>query len=135
LKRLFVIPLLFVYLTAVSGVLIQLHYCGQELESWTLYSDGEGCEGDACGDETMGEDGCCKDEVVVAKVMDDQNTVTQQFLKFIDIPADLPEYHNECIECIGQYNAGTLQYSPNAPPGLWQNIPLYKLNSSLTYYG
>jgi hypothetical protein len=72
---------------------------------------------------------------VVAKVMDDQNTVSQQFFKFIDIPADLPQYHTECIECIDLYKAGTLQYSPNAPPGLWQNIPLYKLNSSLTYYG
>lgn len=137
MKRLFVIPLLFVYLTAVSGVMIQLHYCGQELESWTLYSDGEGCADDACDDEqeTQTEDGCCKDEVVVAKVMDDQNTVSQQFFKFIDIPADLPQHHTVCIECVDLYRAGSLQYSPNAPPGLWQNIPLYKLNSSLTYYG
>ena len=64
-----------------------------------------------------------------------KNTAPQQFLKFIDIPADLPHYHTECIKCIDLYKAGSLQYSPNAPPGRWQNIPLYKLNSSLTYYG
>jgi len=135
LKRILTIPLLFIYIIAVSGVMIQLHYCGQELESWNLYADKAGCADDGCGDESEENDGCCKDEVVVAKTVNDQNTVSQQFFKFISGQEALPVYYTHCIECIDSHGIATLQYSPNAPPGPWQNIPLYKLHSNLTYYG
>lgn len=114
--------------------MIQLHYCGQQLESWNVFAQNDGCADDSCSDEAE-DDGCCKDEVVVAKVTNDQNTVSQQLFKFISGQAALPVYSIYCIECIDAYSAATLQYSPNAPPGPWQNIPLYKLHSNLTYYG
>lgn len=115
--------------------MVQLHYCGQELESWNIYAENDGCADDGCGDESTENDDCCKDEVLVAKVTNDQNTVSQLVLKFIDGQVALPVYHSYCIECIDVYNAASLQYSPNAPPGIWQGIPLYKLHSNFTYYG
>ncbi len=135
MRRILTIPLLFIYIIAVSGVMIQLHYCGQELESWNVYAQNDGCADDGCGDESEENDGCCKDEVVVAKVVNDQDVVSPQAFKFISGQDALPAYHVHCIECVDAYGIATLQYSPNAPPGSWQNIPLYKLHSNLTYYG
>lgn len=136
LKRLITIPFLFIYIIAVSGVMMELHYCGQELASMSLFSENDGCADDGCGDESTENDGCCKDEVVVAKVVNDQNIATQQLLKFIDAgyDANKPEFtlvlSNVLVE-----KAGVLPYSSNAPPGFWQNIPLYKLYTNFTYYG
>lgn len=124
-----------IYLIAVSGVMIELHYCGQELASWQLFAENDGCNSDACSDEPS-DDGCCKDELVVAKVNDDQNVAQQLVLKVlaIDYLAQLPQ-GLLLPERIQGNNTVTVAYSSNAPPGLWQDIPLYKLNSNYIYYG
>jgi len=135
LKRILTIPLLFLYIIAISGVMIQLHYCGQELESWQMFAENAGCADDGCGDESTENDGCCKDEVVIAKINQDQNTASQLVLKLMAVQAISPVYHDFHIENISAAKAGILTHSPNAPPGRWQGIPLYKLHSSFTYYG
>ena len=136
-KRLLVIQVMFIYLLAVSGIMITAHYCGQELESWNVYVESDGCAGDDCSDVPEEEDGCCKDEVITAKVSEDQNIVTAFKLKLADnsFAAILPQYFSvpdaPAISVAFAANA----HMPNAPPGLWQQIPLYKLHSSFTYYG
>lgn len=100
-----------------------------------MYAENDGCNDDSCGDESEENDGCCKDEVVVAKINQEQNTAQQWVLKLLSAPADLPQPFHACSECVELHTAATLQYSPNAPPGLWQNRALYQLHSSLTYYG
>ncbi|OSZ78058.1 hypothetical protein CAP35_07275 [Chitinophagaceae bacterium IBVUCB1] len=136
MKRLIVIPIMFIYLLAVSGVMINMHYCGDELESWEVYAKSDGCADDSCSDEPEEESGCCKDEVISAKVAADQNVVDFFKLKLSATAwiAPQPLYHiaDAATCCIAQ---STTEYMPNAPPGLWQNIPLFKLHSSLTYYG
>lgn len=119
----------------MTGVMIQLHYCGQQLESWGLFADKAGCADDDCGDESMENDGCCKDEVVVAKVSQDQNTAQQLVLKLMAVDAAIPFCPHFNIEEVAIVKSGIYEHAPNAPPGLWQDIPLYKLHSSLTYYG
>lgn len=116
--------------------MIELHYCGQELESWELFAKNDGCADDACGDESSENDGCCKDELVVAKVNQEQDVASQLILKLLnsDQTAILP-YYTLRVASEPQCNASLLEYSPNAPPGRWQNIPLYKLNSNFNYYG
>lgn len=115
--------------------MIQLHYCGQQLESWTVLDNKAGCADDDCGDEQSENDGCCKDEVVVAKVVDEQNAVSQLVLKLIHVPVVLPAQQYFCIDCVELSQVAEFSYDSNAPPGRWQDIPLYKLNSSFTYYG
>lgn len=136
MKRLFIIPLMLIYLFAVSGIMISIHYCGQEMESWSLFSAKQGCEDGACGDESDKPDDCCKDEVVTAKVSHDQNIAAAFKLKLQDVSAwaILPQYpafagNSFTIQAVSH------AYMPNAPPGLWQQIPLYRLHSSFTYYG
>ncbi|MBS1774093.1 MAG: hypothetical protein JST82_14635 [Bacteroidetes bacterium] len=136
MKRLLVIPIMFLYIFAVSGVMVSAHYCGKQLESWKMYAQATGCKDDVCSDKPEMEEGCCKDKVVVAKVSTDQNIVN--FFK-LQLTADWilpvnPEYltpEKVSFACVNRHNT----YQPNAPPGRWQNIPLFKLHSSFTYYG
>lgn len=136
MKRILTIPLLIVYIIAVSGVMIQLHYCGQELESWNLFAENDGCMDGACSDDNKANDGCCKDEVVIAKVNQEQNIAHQLVLKFMtaDYTPALPSFMLPQAVTLHIQQA-TVSYSSNAPPGLWQNIPLYKLHTHYTYYG
>ncbi len=116
--------------------MINLHYCGSVIESWSLYTDDAGCDGDACGDESEENDGCCKDEVVIVKVNEDQQTASQLVLKFTELSGTaLPVYFTYNFAINKRLNTKALIGSPNAPPGLWEDIPLYKLHSSYTYYG
>lgn len=138
MKKLLVIPLMFIYLFAVSGMLISVHYCGQQVESWSVFSVKESCSDGACGDESNKPDDCCKDEVVTAKVSHDQNFVTAFKFKSQtdDAFAVLPQ-HPFVSGCTVQATQAVTANAnlPNAPPGLWQQIPLYRLHSSFTYYG
>lgn len=137
MKGLLVIPIMFIYLLAVSGVMISLHYCGPKVESWNVYAQTDGCTGGECGDESKQEDGCCKDEVIAAKVSNDQNTVSAFKLKLSAddawmMPA-LPAYYEH--NTINAVSVNIVSDQPNAPPGRWQNIPLYKITSGFIYYG
>ncbi len=128
---------MFLYLLAVSGVLIHTHYCGKNLESWQVYvKNDDGCKDDVCTDDPGMEEGCCKDETIVAKVSTEQNIV--DFFK-LQLSTDwaLP---SQPLYFVPQNNSVVLAERqttnmPNAPPGRWQDIPLFKLHSSFTYYG
>ena len=77
------------YMLAVSGVLIHAHYCGDELESWEVYQEAQGCAGGECGDETEQNDDCCQDKVIAAKVSVDQKQADNyKFLVGQDMVAD-----------------------------------------------
>lgn len=124
-----------IYMLAVSGILIHMHYCGKQLSSWNVYSISKGCVDKDCGDEGGRPDNCCKDKVIAAKVVHDQN-VSQAFSFQFATSAILPanpfysvRYQEEPFE-----EAVVNVYQANAPPGPWQQIPLYKLFSSFTYY-
>ena len=137
MKRLLIIPVMFIYLVAVSGIMINLHYCGQELESWNLFAGKNSCEDGACGDESDKSDDCCKDKVITAKVSGEQNSIAAIKLKL-----QVAEWPVALLPAVYSYNAPvyTSIYRSatnfaNAPPGSWQQIPLYKLHSSFTYYG
>ena len=137
MKRFLVIPIMVLYLLAMSGVMVHAHYCGDSLESWSVYLQGNGCEEDGCSDEPEEEDGCCKDKVVASKVSQDQNHVDAFKLKaslgeFEAIVPGTVGYH---IDVPAVFEATVVTNQSNAPPGLWEGIPLYKLHSSFTYYG
>lgn len=137
MKRFLVIPLLFLYLTAASGVMIHLHYCGKNLDSWNLYVENDGCDDGFCDKKNDQSHGCCKDEVIAAKLSHDHQHASSLILKLTqqDVILPLPIYNYEPVVTHNTCSAKDLVYSPNAPPGLWQQIPPYILYSNLTYYG
>jgi len=124
------------YMLAVSGVMIHMHYCGKQLASWNVYLKTTGCGGD-CGDESAPEHNCCKDKVVSAKVSGDHSVslfkykppIADAFL----LPDPLPSFHSRSSAFLPAPDHEVCR--ANAPPGTWQEIPLYKLHSRFTYYG
>ena len=67
MKRVLPFFLLFFYLTSVSGMSLNLHWCGGKLASIDLFeTDGHNCP---CGTKGM-KSGCCKDKVLVLKMND-----------------------------------------------------------------
>jgi hypothetical protein len=74
MKRFLATILLVTYLAFSSGVVINYHFCMNELASATLFEKDQ----DVCGSCGMHNDnnGCCHDEVVVIKAEDDQNAVS-----------------------------------------------------------
>lgn len=121
---------------AVCGVLINVHYCGQQLASWNVYLDTEGCAG-ACGNESDAGHDCCKDETVTAKISEVHSLSSWKYKLAGDelylLPAILPGYP-EVYSHPGA-DITTISHLPQPPPGIWQGIPLYELFSRLTYYG
>ena len=100
-----------------------------------MFTNSDGCNDDKCTDEAD-DDGCCKNEVVIAKLANDQNSAQQIVVKLTPViqSAVLHDYP-ELPQPVLYGETGHVAYTPNAPPGLWQDIPLYKLHSNLTYYG
>lgn len=136
MKKFFVIPIMFIYLLAVSGLMVTAHYCGQEIESLSFFSDNNKCIGGDCNDKPEESDGCCKDKTIAAKVTNDQDAVSAFKLKpqpaeFAALPPNVYSLPNDVVLA----TINVISYSANAPPGLWQDIPLFKLHSSFTYYG
>lgn len=135
MKKFLVVPIMLLYLFAVTGVMIHLHYCGAELESWTL-NEKKGCADGACGDESEKSDKCCKDKVIISKTAPSHNIASA--IKFIAGGIDIhleavPVY--SYIYYIATADVHTVVHAANAPPGLWQGLPLFKLHSCFTYYG
>lgn len=121
---------------AVCGVLINLHYCGQQLASWNIYGATDGCGG-ACGDESKEDHDCCSDETVNIKISQDHSLSTGKFKNAADESlwfADALTPFSDVPNCFCSH-CSVITHLPQPPPGPWQNIPLYKLFSSLTYYG
>jgi hypothetical protein len=137
MKKFFVIPIMFIYLLAVSGIMVTVHYCGQEMESLSFFSKSDKCDETECNDEPGKSDGCCQDKTVAAKVTNEQDAVNAFKLKLqpIEIVAVLTTkiYSDQNDVRLSAIEAPS--YRANAPPGLWQSIPLFKLHSSFTYYG
>jgi len=141
MRKLIAIPLLVLYITAVSGMMIQLHFCGDKLLSWKVNeSKTASCCGDTAGtaatEKTVEEEGCCKDKTITLKIKQEQNRVSQlqlQLSALQSVPATASFIIPETVALI-RADVHTA-YRANAPPGLWQNIPLYKLHTRFTYYG
>lgn len=136
-KKLFVIPIMLMYLFAVSGIMVSAHYCGQEMESLSLFAEKGGCDEGECGDESEQSDDCCKDKTFTAKIDTEQNLVSTFKLKLSDnsFATVLPVVSYIPANDVVAVSVHTTANKANAPPGIWQQIPLYKLHARFTYYG
>ncbi|MEO5945870.1 MAG: hypothetical protein ABIP79_03580 [Chitinophagaceae bacterium] len=74
MKKILTSILLVCYFAVTSGFVINHHYCMDRLASTQLFSSSEKVCG-KCGMHTDGSDGCCRDEVKVVKLVQDQNKI------------------------------------------------------------
>lgn len=145
MKKFLAIPLLVLYLVAVSGMMVQLHFCGSKLSSWNLNEPKASC---CCGDEpeqnrdngkdklAVKADDCCSNKIITLKITQDQNKgnniLAQMAALQVALVLPTPVSYNLAVPL---FSVTEEAYQANAPPGLWQGIPLYKLHSRFTYYG
>jgi hypothetical protein len=71
--------LAFFYLAISSGVVINLHYCMNKVDSVQYYQEGTDICG-KCGMHADEANGCCHDEIKVVKLSDDHQPSAIQFL-------------------------------------------------------
>jgi hypothetical protein len=128
---------MFLYILAVSGIMVHAHYCGEVLESWTVYLKAAGCDDGDCGDESDEPDGCCEDKVIAYKVTNDQYQVDAFKIKLQALQIEALATNDYYLVLRSSFDSqrAVRTYQSNAPPGLWENIPLFKLHSSFNYYG
>ncbi len=90
MKKLFVIILAFLHLSASAGVGLHMHYCMGKLADWDLSQKASRVCG-TCGMEKSGKNDCCKDEYKFVKSSNDQKAAESAFelmqLASIALPA------------------------------------------------
>ena len=111
------------YFAASCGVMINFHYCMERYTSFKLYAvPDDKC--DLCGMHT-GAKGCCRDEVKIVKLYDDQQVS--------DIAFHYPEINRDILapsEFITSsfYNIETSTYFKDHPPPLLTEQDTYLQN-------
>lgn len=95
MKKVTTTILIVLYLAFTTGVIVNMHYCMDKVDSVALYQAADDvC--DKCGmhiDEAMG---CCRDEVKVYKIDDDQRSAVVAFhFENIDQPLVSPSLYIE----------------------------------------
>lgn len=144
MKKLIAIPLLVLYITAISGMMLQFHFCGSKLSSWSVNHTEASCccgadatkDADAKKENSKKDDDCCKDKTITLKIKQEQNRGNQVELQFTAFQiALLPKATPTFVPTVALKNFTHTSYRANAPPGRWQDIPLYKLHTRFTYYG
>lgn len=79
-----------VYVAMSCGVMINQHYCMGRFQSFDLYAAAKN-ECGKCGMPMDTHDGCCKDQVKIVKLQNDQNSATVSYnLKVTESPALIP---------------------------------------------
>lgn len=137
MRKFLAIPLLFLYTLAVSGVMVQMHFCGSDLESWNVTAANNACcceNTDAPVQRAEDRDDCCTDKTLIVKTVQDQylgNGIQLLFgdLQPVHTPANIT-FDWELPAAGQQFTS----YRSKAPPGLWQNIPLFLLHQHIIVY-
>lgn len=126
MKKSLSIVLTIVYLVLVSGITLQLHYCGGKFRSLNLVLD-ENSPSCACGSKTM-KKGCCKNQTVYIKVKGDQKSSNNSKISFDDGKKTAFQRPSFTLNLsLAQYVSTIINY--HAPPPRYNNSLLI-FNSS-----
>lgn len=91
MKKVVVLIVAVCYLAVTCGVVVNSHYCMDRLASKTLFvSQGDKCG--RCGMDIHESNGCCRDEVQIVKMEEDQQkaTVTSYDIPSLETPVITP---------------------------------------------
>ena len=126
MKKITVVILLFCYLAVSAGVIVNLHFCMDRLASAKLFEQ-KGKECGKCGMHLDNSKGCCRDEITIIK-MDDDQKINEGFS--YSLPALEPLGHNSSDFIITSfYNAPLTPHCQSHAPPLISGQGTYLLNS------
>ena len=91
MKKIAIVILVGCYLAVTSGVIVNFHYCMDQLASTHLFG-GESKQCAKCGMYFDDSNGCCRDEVQVVKMETDQKPGSSIIVDFhsLDAPVQVP---------------------------------------------
>lgn len=113
MKKVLASILLVLYLAASSGIVINLHYCMNRVDSVKLgASNNELCG--KCGMPTDEANGCCHDEIKIIKLQDDQK-VSQLNFEFISF-AKIAEKHSFDFSEVIKSSSAFSSLNNHSPP-------------------
>ena len=120
-KLLFILPLIFFYLSMASGLKISVHYCGSKIKDISYFDlkEKDGC----CGNK-MKNKGCCSDKTTFIKIND-----THQSVLLLKAPYSTFKTTDQIALGL-QFNFSTHWYEINTIPGL-HKPPIINSSSSL----
>src|SRR5690606_13951611 len=101
MKRIFAIPLFVLYFIAITGVMVNLHYCGQKLYAFNLVQQTDCCCDARQGtdsqysgnDQVQGEDCCSNLSIQITITQEqlnnswDKNPISQDAFPILPTPA------------------------------------------------
>lgn len=117
---------LLLYITATCGIVINSHYCMKKLVSVHLFEAKAKVCG-LCGMDIHDNNGCCRDEVKVAKLVQDQvNTpvTVYEIASLKPLTAGIPDFMVAAL-----YNAGEQRHFHNHSPPLLSAQDTYLQNN------
>ena len=117
LKKLLATISTLTYFAVTSGIVINMHYCMDRLDSTELYkTKTDVCN--KCGMHISDSNGCCHDEIKVVKLTNDHNV--SQYNHEIKAPELLPVDHNNLIADLNIMLVQKVNYLNHSPPLLSQ---------------
>jgi len=119
-----------VYLAFSSGVMVNLHYCMNRLSSTELFSSA-GLQCNKCGMHTEKSHGCCRDEVKIVKMDDDQRFAAVADLSIPAMEA-LIAVPSPFIDAPFVNATSFIPHAPHSPPdvteqGLFVEIGVFRI--------
>lgn len=126
MKKITVIILMICYLAVTAGVVINFHYCMDRLASAKLFEKKANKCG-KCGMHTENSNGCCRDEVKIVKMEEDQQVTVEFSYSLPSIEALTHETSEFIITSF--YNVPVTRHYQNHSPPLLSAQDTYLQNS------
>ncbi len=126
MKKITVVILMICYLGVTAGVVINFHYCMDRLASAKLFEK-KAKKCGKCGMHTENSNGCCRDEVKIVR-MDDDQQVTIGFSYSLPAIEALSHETSEFI-IASFYNVPLTRHYQNHSPPLLSGQDTYLQNS------
>jgi hypothetical protein len=125
MKRALASILLLIYFCVSTGFVVSMHYCMNKFESVKVgTASSEKCG--KCGMYAKDKDGCCRDEVKVVKLQQDQQVAKLLMPSFALAPAELPLSQHLTLPF---QNFVQTQVLKHPDPPLRSGPPVYLSNS------
>jgi len=102
------------YLAVSSGVIINFHYCMNKLASTELFAS-ESKQCGKCGMHSDESNGCCRDEVQVVKIDDDQKSTSAYSFSFPALEVLVQKPSDFIAACFFKV-PGARHYLNHSPP-------------------
>ena len=121
MKRAFASILLLIYFCVSTGFVVSMHYCMNKFESVKVgTADSEKCG--KCGMHTEDSDGCCREEVKVVKLQQDEQLAKLLMPSLTLAPVEMPLSQHLALPF---QNFVQAQLLPHPDPPLRTGLPVY----------